>query len=208
MNPDAPQQSLVQQPKQEHFIWDLVKFAVGALIIVFIIRTFIAQPFIVSGLSMYPTFNDKNYLIIDELSYRFIAPARGDVLVFTHTADPANPNDPANKTNPSEFYIKRIIGLPGEKLVSQNGIITVYSDASSTDGTTLNEPYIESDHKSYDSWTVTLGPTEYWMMGDNRNQSSDSRVWGPLDRSYFIGRPVLRLFPFGSISIFPGKQSQ
>ena len=85
MNPDAPQQSQVQQPKKEHFIWDLVKFTIGALVIVFIIRTFVAQPFIVSGLSMYPTFGDKNYLIIDELSYRFITPARGDVLVFTHT---------------------------------------------------------------------------------------------------------------------------
>ena len=122
--------------------------------------------------------------------------------------DRANPNDPANKTNLSEFYIKRIIGLPGEKLVSNSGIITVYPNASSTVGITLNEPYIESDHKSYDSWSVTLGPDEYWMMGDNRNQSSDSRVWGPLDRSYFIGRPILRLFPFSTIGVFPGKENQ
>jgi signal peptidase I len=196
MNPDAPKNPQAQQPKKEHFIWDLVKFTVGALIIVIVIRTFVAQPFIVSGLSMYPTFDNANYLVIDELSYHFIAPARGDVLVFRY------PNDP------SIFYIKRIIGLPGETLVSLNGIITVYSNGSSTTGTTLNEPYIESDHESFDSWSVTLGPTQYWMMGDNRNESSDSRVWGPLDRSFFIGRPVLRLFPLNTISLFPGKESQ
>jgi signal peptidase I len=196
MNPDAPKNSQAEQPKKEHFIWDLVKFTVGALIIVFVIRTFVAQPFIVSGLSMYPTFNNANYLVIDELSYSFEAPARGDVLVFRYPGDP------------SIFYIKRIIGLPGEKLVSNNGIITVYPNASSTASTTLNEPYIETDHKSVDSWSVTLGATQYWMMGDNRNESSDSRLWGPLDRSFFIGRPVLRLFPFNSIGIFPGKENQ
>jgi signal peptidase I len=196
MNPDAPKNSSTQQPKKEHFIWDLVKFTIGALIIVFVIRTFVAQPFIVSGLSMYPTFDNANYLVIDELSYHFEAPARGDVLVFRYPGDP------------SIFYIKRIIGLPGEKLVSNNGIITVYPNASSTASTTLNEPYIETDHKSFDSWSVTLGPTQYWMMGDNRNESSDSRVWGPLDRNLFIGRPILRLFPFSSIGLFPGKEDQ
>jgi signal peptidase I len=196
MNPDAPQNAPAQQPKKEHFIWDLVKFTVGALLIVIVIRTYVAQPFIVSGLSMYPTFDNANYLVIDELSYRFEAPARGDVLVFRYPGDP------------SIFYIKRIIGLPGERLVSANGIITVYPNASSTAGTTLSEPYIAPDHKSLDSWTVTLGPTQYWMMGDNRNESSDSRVWGPLDRSYFMGRPILRLFPFASVGAFPGKQTQ
>ena len=107
MNPDDAQKepNLKAQPeKKEHFLWDLVKFTVGALIIVIVVRTYVAQPFIVSGLSMFPTFGDKNYLIIDELSYRFEAPARSDVLVFRHTADPANPGDPANATSPSEFY--------------------------------------------------------------------------------------------------------
>ena len=196
MNPDTPQNPPAQQPKKEHFIWDLVKFTVGALVIVFVIRTFVAQPFIVSGLSMYPTFDNANYLVIDELSYRFEAPARGDVLVFRY------PNDP------SIFYIKRIIGLPNEKLVSKNGVITVF-DVAHPNGFALNEPYIEADHKSFDSWaTTTLDSTQYWVMGDNRNESSDSRVWGPLDRGFFIGRPVLRLFPFNSIGVFPGKESQ
>ena len=103
MNPDAPQNQPAQQPKKEHFIWDLVKFTVGALVIVFVIRTFIAQPFIVSGLSMYPTFDNANYLVIDELSYHFVPPARGDVLVFRY------PNDP------SIFYIKRISRPAGRK---------------------------------------------------------------------------------------------
>jgi len=196
MNTDRPNNPPVQQPKKENFIWDLVKFTVGALVIVLVIRAFIAQPFIVSGLSMYPTFDNANYLIIDELSYRFEAPARGDVLVFRY------PNDP------SIFYIKRIIGLPGEKLVSVDGIITVYPNASSTVGTTLSEPYIESDHRSFDSWNFTLGPTQYWMMGDNRNESSDSRYWGPLDRSFFIGRPIVRLFPLSAVGLFPGKKNQ
>lgn len=196
MNPDAPLKAPAKQPKKENFLWDLFKFTVGALIVVFVIRTYVAQPFIVSGLSMYPTFNNNNYLVIDELSYDFTAPARGDVLVFRYPGDP------------SIFYIKRIIGLPGERLVSQDGAITVYPSASSTKGVALNEPYIEADHESYNSWSVTLGPGQYWMMGDNRNESSDSRIWGPLPKSLIIGRPVLRLFPFPSFGVLPGKETQ
>ena len=196
MNPDASQNPKAQQPKKEHFVWDLIKFTVGALLVVIIIRSWIAQPFIVSGLSMYPSFGNGNYLVIDELSYHLSAPSRGDVLVFRYPGDP------------SIFYIKRIIGLPGEKLVSNQGIITVYPNGSSTAGVTLSEPYIATDHVSKDSWSVTLGPTQYWAMGDNRNESSDSRVWGPLDRSYFIGRPFLRIFPFNGFGIFPGKETQ
>jgi signal peptidase I len=196
MNPETAQNPKAVAQKKESFIWDLVKFTLGALLIVVAIRSYIAQPFIVSGLSMYPTFDNANYLIIDEISYRFEQPARGDVLVFRYPGDP------------SIFYIKRIIGLPGEKIVSTNGIITVYPNASSTVGVTLSEPYLSPEHLSNDSWTISLGPTQYWMMGDNRNESSDSRSWGPLDRSYFIGRPVLRLYPFDNISIFPGKETQ
>jgi signal peptidase I len=196
MNLDSIDTGTRNQPKKENFLWELAKFTVGALIIVFVVRTFVAQPFIVSGLSMYPTFNNANYLLIDEISYRFETPSRGDVLVFRYPGDP------------SIYYIKRIIGLPGEKLVSTNGEITVYPSASSTRSVNLYEPYIAADHRSYDSWSVVLGPNQYWMMGDNRNESSDSRSWGSLDRSYFVGRPVLRLFPIGSFGVLPGKENQ
>ena len=133
-------------------IWEFFKFAALAVIIVAPIRLWIAQPFIVSGSSMVPTFHDGDYLIINEIGYRFEEPAHEDVVVFHYPK------------NPSQFYIKRIIGLPGETI----------------NGTTLEED-------------------EYYVMGDNRNASSDSRYWGPVKRNLIIGRAFIRLWPFAGL---------
>ncbi len=178
--------------KKSDFIWETVKFAIFALIIVLPIRMYIAQPFIVSGSSMDPTFDNGHYLIVDQLSYRFEKPKRGEVIVFKYPSDP------------SKFFIKRIIGLPGEKVEIINGEVYIRG-ASGTDNIKLSEPYIEASRRKYDNWNVPLGPDEYFVMGDNRIASSDSRVWGALKEKFIVGRALVRLLPITQASVFPGE---
>ncbi len=173
------------------FIWETVRFAIFALVIVLPIRMYVASPFIVSGSSMDPTFGNGNYLIVDQLSYRFEKPGRGEVIVFKY------PNDP------SKFFIKRIIGLPGEKVEITNG--EVYIKTVSGESVKLNESYIEESRKKYDNWSFSLGSDEYFVMGDNRAASSDSRIWGALKENLIVGRAFLRLLPITEADIFPGK---
>ncbi|HUY62748.1 MAG TPA: signal peptidase I [Candidatus Paceibacterota bacterium] len=168
---------------------DLFTLALLIVIVVIPIRVFVISPFVVDGESMHPTFENLDYLIVDELVYRFEAPQRGDVIVFRY------PNDP------SIFYIKRIIGLPNETVAINHGIVTITTAAGTT--FTLDEPYIVNDDATY-SHTFTLGPSQYFVMGDNRPNSSDSRVWGPLPRANIIGRVDLRLLPVGHVSFSPG----
>lgn len=168
---------------------ETVSLVVLAVIIVVPIRVFIAQPFVVDGLSMYPTFNNGDYLIIDELSYRFNEPARGDVVVFRY------PNDP------SVFYIKRIIGLPGESVSIDRGVVSVTQVNGET--ITLTEPYVVAEDATY-SITSTLGEDQFFVMGDNRPKSSDSRIWGALPREDIIGRAFVRIFPLTDAATLPG----
>ncbi|KND51786.1 MAG: signal peptidase I [Parcubacteria bacterium C7867-001] len=168
---------------------ELLLLIVLAIVIVLPIRIFLAQPFVVEGESMFPTFKNLDYLIVDELTYRFEAPERGEVVVFRY------PNDP------KIFYIKRIIGLPGETLRITRGKV----DITKTDGTklTLEEPYVIAEDATY-SGTTTLGPDQYFVMGDNRPKSSDSRVWGALPRENIAGRAFLRVLPPTSLALLPG----
>ncbi len=172
---------------------EIALFIVLALIVVPPIRLFIAQPFVVQGESMHPTFEDGNYLIVDELTYRFQNPERGDVVIFR--APP----------NPKEFYIKRIIGLPGETVHISSGQITVTKANGTT--ITLTEPYAVIEDASYMLDSV-LGPNQYFVMGDNRPNSSDSRIWGPLPRANIVGRAYIRLLPFSSIGVLPGHAQE
>lgn len=172
-----------------------VQVIVVALIVALPIRFFIAEPFIVNGASMDPTFSTGQFLIVDRVTYRFEEPNRGDVIVFEY------PN------NPSVYYIKRIIGLPGETISIKNGKVTIINNKK-PEGFELTEPYIETSHISMDTSKETLGPTEYFVMGDNRAQSSDSRVWGPLKRELIVGRPIIRLLPPNAISVFPGQYQE
>ncbi len=160
-----------------------------AVLVVVPIRIFIAQPFVVEGLSMYPTFEDGDYLIIDELSYRFEEPVRGDVVVFRYPG------------NPSIFYIKRVIGLPGETVRIERGQVSV----TRVDGTslTLEEPYVVAEDATY-SGVATLGAGQYFVMGDNRPKSSDSRVWGVLPKQDIMGKAFLRLLPGEDAGFSPG----
>ena len=177
-------------PKQDSFIVEVFKFSILALIIVVPFRMFIAQPFIVSGASMAPTFATGEYLIVDQITYRFEPPKRGDVVIFRY------PNDP------SKFYIKRIIGLPGEVVELSNGN-TVIVDPATDARVTLDEPYLKRD-RTDDHDSTTLSSNEYYVMGDNRGASSDSREWGTVPRDNIVGRAFIRLLPPGQLSFMPG----
>lgn len=171
-------------------LWEMIKFAVLALVIVIPIRMFIAQPFIVSGLSMFPTFNDKEYLVVDEISYRLGDPERGDVVIFRYPKDP------------SKFFIKRIIGLPGEQVIISGSDVTIKNETH-PEGFKLDQPYVENTAKN--TLEQDLGAEEYFVMGDNRSASSDSRYWGAVPRKNIIGRAYLRLLPIAEASILPGE---
>lgn len=172
---------------------EIVIFIVLAIIIVVPIRLFVAQPFIVDGESMHPTFESGDYLIIDEFTYHLQVPHRGDVIVFRYPG------------NTKIFYIKRIIGLPGETIHINSGKITITK--TDTTSLTLTEPYAVVEDATY-TLNTTLGSDQYFVMGDNRPESSDSRVWGPLPTKDIIGRVFVRLLPPTGLGILPGKANQ
>lgn len=181
-----------KKPKWKEHVenaWDLIKFAAIALAIVIPIRMYIAQPFVVNGQSMYPTFHDGEYLIVDEISYRLGTPHRLDVVVFRY------PNDP------SRFFIKRIIGLPNETIDIQNGKVKIINKEN-PDGFFLDESYINEAFGTTQKFTT--GEKEYFVMGDNRNRSSDSRTWGVLNKDLMMGRAYLRLLPYNRLDYKPG----
>ena len=183
---DAP----VVEKKKPTFTHDVVSFALVALLIVVPIRWFIAQPFIVRGDSMVPTFHSGDYLIVDQLSYRFHEPERGDVIIMRYPKDE------------SVYFIKRIIGLPGETVELQGTRVIIRKPGS--EALTLTQPYLADVSHRPEYATYTLTDDQYFVMGDNRDASSDSRVWGPLPKKDVIGSAFVRLFPPASIDYLPG----
>ena len=171
------------------FIFDFIKVFVVAVAIIIPIRWFLFQPFVVTGDSMEPNYQNGNYLIVDEISYRFRSPERGEVVVLRF------PNDP------SQFFIKRIVGLPNERILVENGRVKVFN-ALEPEGFFLEESYLSSNHITYGTLNRTLWADEYFVLGDNRLSSSDSRVWGGLLRRYIVGRVYLRVFPMTDFEIF------
>ena len=169
--------------------WELVRFALIAIIIVVPIRIFIAQPFIVSGSSMVPTFQDGQYLVVDEISYIIGTPKRDDVVVFR------NPN------NTKVFFIKRIIGLPGET-VDVKGNDVFITNKEHPNGFKLDQSFLVNNGGI--DGHMELKDNEYYVMGDNRPASSDSRYWGAVPKNLLVGRVFLRLLPPNKISFLPG----
>lgn len=157
-----------------------------SLVAVFFVRSFIAQPFLVSGSSMEPGFTNGNYLLVDEVTYRFREPERGEVVVFKY---PKN-----HKT----FYIKRIIGLPGETVLVEKGKVRIQSLSGEE---VLEEEYISPMWTS-GSVKEKLGEKEYFVMGDNRNFSFDSRSWGSMRRDEIVGIVRFRLWPIYEVMAF------
>ncbi|MFA5651846.1 MAG: signal peptidase I [Candidatus Paceibacterota bacterium] len=194
------------QKQTKDFIKETVYIIVISLIIVLPIRAFIAQPYVVSGASMDNTFQNGNYLIIDEISYRFEEPKRGEVIVFK--VPPKGLELQKVALTKTIYYIKRIIGLPGETVEINGDIIKIYNKENPK-GKILTEPYIYINKLVPSPFSdiklkTTLKDGEYFVMGDNRHNSSDSRLWGVLPRENIIGRTYLRLFPFNEIKTYPG----
>jgi signal peptidase I len=180
-----------QAKKTGTLFFTIIKFVLAAFLIALPIKWFVAQPFIVSGASMVPTFTDSEYLVIDKVSYRFGEPQRGDVITFQYPLDPAY------------YFIKRIVGLPGETVLIDGDSVVISGD----DGVmhALQEPYISSTSPKKERSTTKLAENEYFVIGDNRSESADSREWGPLQKKFIIGRAFLSVFPLEYIDFFPGK---
>jgi signal peptidase I len=168
-----------------NFILSIFTIAVISLAVIVPIRYFVVQPFYVNGASMEPSFYDQEYLLVDELSYKLREPARGDIIVFRYPKDP------------SEHFIKRIIGLPGEKVEFKNNKVYIYNEENPK-GVALEETYLEKNTATlglaYDLYE--LGEQEYFVMGDNREYSKDSRSFGPVNKGFFTGRVIFRGWPF------------
>jgi len=167
------------------FLWEILKIILISLAIIVPIRYFIMQPFFVRGASMHPTFESGDYLVINEVGYRIDDPERGDVIVF---------KPPQNE---GQFYIKRIVGLPGETVSVKDGSVYVGKDLFSLE--LLEEGYIEGSTPG--NKTIQLSYNEYFVLGDNRNASSDSRNWGALPRGNIIGKAWIRAWPVGEFNI-------
>lgn len=172
-----------------NFWKELIKLLIISIVVVVPFRLYIAQPFIVEGASMDPTFESGDYLIVDELSYHFKTPVRGEVVIFKYPKDP------------KKSFIKRIIGLPSETVVISDGKVSIIN-SEYPQGFLLEESYIKLTKK--DNYLHKLGPNEYFVLGDNRPSSADSRVWGAVPEENIIGRPIIRFFPPG---VFPGDYS-
>jgi len=172
------------------FIWEIVKIAAISLAIIIPIRYYLIQPFFVRGASMEPNFDNGQYLVINEISYRFEDPERGEVIVFRYPLDP------------SQYYIKRIVGLPGEKIEIRDEKVFIYN-SEFPEGTVLDESlYLPEGRITRGGLSIKLNDEEYFVLGDNRSASSDSRQWGSLSRDDIIGRVWLRAWPFNSAKIY------
>ncbi len=197
----------IEDEKQEKgFFIELIKTIFLALLIVTPIKMFIIQPFFVHGASMQPNFHDGDYLIVKEFGYKTTAIAagnkniltvkpfeevkRGDVIVFR------NPN------NQSQFFIKRVIGLPGERVVIANGKIKIYNNKNKSGFVLDEKTYLPANIFTGRSRNFNLKKGEYVVLGDNRNNSSDSRYWGILDRNLIVGKVLLRAWPIQDLKIF------
>jgi len=171
-------------PKAENSLLEGLKVLGISAILALSIRTFVAEARYIPSGSMEPTLQIKDRLIVDKLSYDFSPPQRGDIVVF-------NPTPTLKQQNFKDAFIKRVVGLPGETVEIKDGRVYV-------NGTILDETYVAAPSKPWNPVTV---PTDsYLVLGDNRNNSFDSRYWGFVPRSSIIGRAVFRFYPFDRIT--------
>lgn len=187
------------------FFLEVIKVFVLAFIIIVPIRVFLFQPFFVQGASMEPNFNDGEYLIINELGYKetsiggkesffsvepFKELERGDVIVFRYPK------------NPSQFFIKRVVGLPEERIEIKKGVVRIYN-LQRPEGFVLNEDeYLDSSIKTSGDIVSQMEGDEYFVMGDNRSASHDSRSWGTLNENMVMGKVLLRAWPLDKREVY------
>lgn len=182
------------------FFMEIIKIFILAVVVILPIRVFLFQPFFVQGASMEPNFENGQYLIINELGYKetdlkiakiesFKEIVRGEVIVFRYPL------------NPKQFFIKRVIGLPGERIKIEKGNIYIYNK-DNPDGLKLEEKYLPAGLMTKGDNDYSIKDDEYFVMGDNRNNSSDSRMWGPIKASNIVGRVLLRAWPISDMKLF------
>jgi len=187
----APQQPAIAAPQPRastasSLLRELAEVVVLAVILYFGI-SFAVQTVHVEGLSMFATLDDNDYLIADKIAYRLHAPQRGDIIILRPPTDD------------SKDFIKRVIALPGERLLIRDGQVLI-------NGHRLNEAYLPENWTTQANWGapdgVVMPPNQYFVMGDNRNRSQDSRTFGPIGRDRIDGRAWFRIWPlnnFGNI---------
>jgi len=183
MNEETPQKSSFNV---KNVLKEIALFAIIAGGIVLPFRAYVAEPYLVDGRSMFPTFNTGDYLIVKKFWSESHTFQRNSVVVFKY------PNDP------TKSFIKRVIGLPGERVSVKDGVVTI-TNSENPDGIVLNEPFVEKFAST--SYEVELEGDEYFVMGDNRLESFDSRSWGPLKKSYILGKPFVQLLPVNKIQL-------
>ena len=192
----------IEKPKSGalHIAWEITKTILIAAAVVIIINTFVFQAYYVSGTSMTPTYQDKDYLLVNKFPTTFrnimklfgqkndLGLQRGEVLIF-------RPPE-----NPEIFYVKRVIGLPGDRVVLKDGVYTIYNK-DNPNGLVLKEPYIDPRYKTEGSVDEVVLPGNVFVTGDNRSPggSYDSRAWGQLQQDKIIGNAFFRLIPLNSI---------
>ena len=174
------------------FVWEIFKVVVISLVIIVPIRYFLIKPFYVKGASMEPNYYDHEYLIINEISYRFDDPKRGDTVVFKYPFDQR------------QYFIKRVIGLPGETIKISEGKIYISNDINS-EGKLLEEDYLLPAMKTLGDVELKLATDEYFLLGDNRIASLDSRAFGPINRKLIIGKTLLRGWPLERMGLVTNK---
>jgi len=170
------------------FFLELVKIALLALVTILLIRYYLFKPFYVKGASMEPNFYEKEYLIIDEITYRLRSPERGEVVVFRYPE------------NPKEYFLKRIIGLPGETVKVSEGRVYIYNKEH-PEGVQISETYLDTSEVTVGEKITVLGKSQYFMLGDNRDNSYDSRRFGPVDKNLIVGRTWFRGWPLNRMQI-------
>lgn len=181
---------LSSSSKSQSVTREIIKVVVISFITIIGIRELVFKPFSVEGRSMQPNFQDHQYLIVDELSYNFKEPARGEVVVFKYGDD---------------YLIKRVIGLPGERVKISEGKVMIYN-TTHPEGVLLDESYLPQDLLTAGEKDITLDEHTYYVLGDNRSVSKDSRYFGPISREQIVGKVFLRGWPLDQVAVFKTPQ--
>ena len=173
---------------------DFVVFILIVVVVCFLFLRFVAVRSVVDGNSMVPTLNNGDNLIVEKVSYYFHAPERYDIIVFELSKE--NFDSIGQEAHKDIHYVKRIIGLPGETVQVKDGFVFINGEKLESDiygNELINKPYLAAD-------PIVLGEDEYFVMGDNRNNSQDSRSIGPVKKKQFLGRAFVLFFPFNRFS--------
>ncbi len=192
-----------KQNNVKDFIFEIIKMLIWSLVIIIPIRMFLVQPFVVKGASMEPNFHGNNYLLVNEFGYKDVKLFDGKFeLKPTKTLERQEIVVFRAPTKRREFYIKRVIGLPGETVEINNGVVKIYN-VENPSGKILDESgYLPKGRITEGNIKISLKENEYFVLGDNRGASSDSRFFGPITKDKIIGKVIIRLFPFNDIRMF------